>query len=337
MSAPSVSVRPLKQCDLSLPNRCIFRCRMCRIWQLNEPSEPPGTLTAKDYRKFLYEIKGITGDQFVVSIGGGEPLLSKMFFEIAGICKELGFKMYFPTNAFLIDEQMAEMICSAGISSLGISLDSLDAGTHDYLRGKPGAWDRAIRAVDILKKYSPGLSINILTVIMGPNAGGIIDLAKWVNANDNLHGIVFQAISRPANVSCGDNWQDSEEFRSLWPRDTALVNAVIEELITLRKNNQRGFKICNPVGQLETFKRYFNNPLELRMGRRCHLGRDTVRIDHCGNAMFCWEMYSLGNIKQTSLSSLLSSPAADELRNQIHNCGKNCYEFLNCFYDGEPE
>ena len=337
MSVPLVTLRPLKQCDLSLLNRCILRCRMCNIWQLNESPETPGLLTAGDYRKFLYEIRELAADPFIVSIGGGEPLLSEMLFEIAGICKELGFKTSFPTNAFLIDKNMAERIHAAGISSLGISLDSLNEETHDYLRGKDGTWKRAIQAIDILKKHSPELSINILTVIMEPNIDGIINLAKWVNANDNLNGIVFQAIYRPPNASCGDNWQDSDDYRDLWPRDIALVNAVIEELIALRANNKRGFKICNPVVQLEIFKRYFNNPLELGMGRRCHLGKDVVKIDIRGNVLFCTEMDSLGNIKQSSIRRLLNSPAADELRNRMRNCSKNCHEFLNCFYDGESE
>jgi len=326
-----------RQCDIALPNQCILKCKMCNFWQNDLAYEDPGWLGVEEYKRILSEIRDFVDDPFCVSFGGGEPLLNDKLLEAAKICRDLNFVTSFPTNAYLIDQAMAEKIAAAEISSIGISLDSLDRRTHDLLRGKDGCWEKAVSAISLLKKYRPALSVNILAVIMGVNLGGIIELARWVYAHPDLHGIVFQAIQKPFNTSSPDNWFELAEYAELWPSDRSAVNAVIDELIALRRSRDRGFKICNPVSQLEVFKLYFSNPKGFVKPRRCHLADNVIRLDSFGNVIACEQMEFLGSAKEANIRGILYSSKARKIMSSIHNCAKNCYHLVNCFYDGESK
>ena len=329
--------KPL-QCDLSLPNQCMLRCKMCNFWKNDLSSQDPYWLKLEEYKNFFYELKNFVNDPFLISFGGGEPLLyADKLLGIATICKELSFKTHFPTNAYLIDDMMAKRIANAGIFSIGISLDSFDKDTHNFLRGKQGCWERAIEAIKLLEKNCPDISINILTVIMGANLSGIIELTKWVYKHSRLHGIVFQTIQRPFNADCPDNWYEFEEYANLWPSNTNKLNSVIDELIMLRQSCKDGFKICNPIAQLELFKLYFDNPRRFVKPTRCHVGDEVIRVDSFGNVMFCDEIGFMGNIKENNIHNIWYSPGAEEIRNRIYNCTKNCYHLVNCFYDGRSK
>lgn len=327
-----------RQCDLSLPNQCMLKCKMCNFWRNDLSLEAPNWLKIEEYKKLLYELREFVDDPFLISFGGGEPLLyANKLLDIARFSKELGFRTYFPTNAYLIDDKMAKRIAETEFFSIGISLDSIDSKTHDFLRGKEGCWERVIEAIKLLKKNCPDISINILTVIMEANLNGVIDLTKWVYKDSRLHGIVFQAIQRPFNADCSDNWYESKEYAELWPRDTVKVNSIIDELIMLRRTRERAFKISNPIAQLELFKLYFSNPREFIKPARCHLGDNIIRVDSFGNIILCSEMEFIGNIKETKIHKIWHSSKADEIRARINNCAKNCYHLVNCFYDGESK
>lgn len=327
-----------KQCDLSLPNQCMLRCKMCNFWKNDLAYKDSNWLGIHDYRKLLYEIRDFVDDPFLVSFGGGEPLLyADKLLDIVRICKEIGFRTYFPTNAYLIDEEMAKRIAQAGVFSIGISLDSLDRNTHDFLRGRQGCWERAIEAIELLKRHCPEVIINVLTIIMEANFDEIIDLTKWVYNHPMLHSIVFQAIQRPFNADSPENWYEFKEYVELWPRNNDRVNSVIDELVTLRKTQERGFKISNPIVQLEIFKLYFKNPKSFVKPARCHLGDDVIRVDSFGNVMFCDEMGFIGNVKESNAYKIWYSSEAKDIRNRIYNCTKNCYHLINCFYEGKAK
>ena len=324
-----------RQCDLSISNHCMLRCKMCYFWKNDFSFDDPNLMKLEDYRKLFYELRDFVDDPFLISFGGGEPLLNPNLFDILKICKEVGFRSYFPTNAYLINKEIAKKIAEAGVFSVGISLDSIDRETHDFLRGKQGCWERIMKAIEYLEESCPDVSINILTIVMGANLEGIIDLTEWVYNHPGLHGTVFQAIQRPFNARCPENWYELEEYSYLWPQDTAKVNSVIDELIALRRTKKNGFKISNPISQLELFKLYFENPRQFIKPGRCHLGENVMRVDCFGNVILCNEMDFIGNVKEGNMQEIWHSHKTNEVRTRIYNCNKSCHHLVNCFYDGE--
>ena len=324
----------IKQCDLSISNRCMMRCKMCDIWKRNTDLHDPYRLTVDEYKKIFCELRQHANNPFSLTFGGGEPLLRTDLLDIIKIGASLGFKTHFSTNGYLIDETMAMRISDSGVSSIGISIDSLDSSIHDSLRGREGCWEKAMNAVTLLKKHcSKKTQINILTIIMSKNIEGIIDLTRWVSNNPAISGIIFQALGKPPTNNSGDNWYELEEYAELWPRDLHRLNSVIDELILLAGSREENFKIANSIAQLELFKKYFNDPANFVKPSKCHLGNEVVIIDYCGYILLCNSMDPIGNIRERPLHEIWNSAKAEEIRGKIANCDRSCYFLINYSYD----
>jgi len=84
-----------------------------------------------------------------VKITGGEPLLRPDLRVIIEGVRRLGLAVSMETNAFLLDEDLADFLTAKEVD-VSISLDGGSAEVHDSLRGLPGSFDRATRALELL-------------------------------------------------------------------------------------------------------------------------------------------------------------------------------------------
>ena len=82
----------------------------------------------------------------VILFSGGEPLLRPDFFELANYAASKGIRPTISTNGTRIDEDIAKCLKDMGVGYVGISLDGCEA-THDKFRGKPGAFQMALRGI----------------------------------------------------------------------------------------------------------------------------------------------------------------------------------------------
>ena len=82
----------------------------------------------------------------VILFSGGEPLLRPDFFELANYAAGKGIRPTISTNGTRIDEDTAKRLKDMGVGYVGISLDGCEA-THDKFRGKPGAFQMALRGI----------------------------------------------------------------------------------------------------------------------------------------------------------------------------------------------
>lgn len=91
-----------------------------------------------------------------VKITGGEPLLRADLGDIIRGVRRLGVHVSIETNGFLIDEMLANMLVEQEVD-VSISLDGGSAAVHDTLRGLPGSFERATKALRILSEtgYQP--------------------------------------------------------------------------------------------------------------------------------------------------------------------------------------
>jgi AdoMet-dependent heme synthase len=110
----------------------------------------------------------------ILVIGGGEPLWRRDIFDIVRRATERGLEVALATNGTLIDETMAERIRDAGVRRVSVSLDGVDAATHDTFRGHQGAFDAAIRAIKLIKGLGMGTEIN--TTVSRHNAHQLLDI-----------------------------------------------------------------------------------------------------------------------------------------------------------------
>ena len=132
----------------NLVRRCNLTCMHC--YSISADVDFPGELDTAEVLRVMEDLKAFGVPALILS--GGEPLLRKDIFTIAGRAKALGFYTALSTNGTLIDAPLAQRIHDTGFDYVGISLDGLGA-THDKFRRKAGAYAAslaALRASDVL-------------------------------------------------------------------------------------------------------------------------------------------------------------------------------------------
>lgn len=316
--------QPPKICSIQVVDTCFMKCKMCYNWQKPKPVKE---LSNEDWKIFFTSLKDIAPAGTPVFLTGtGEPLAREGILDLIQDAAKKGFLPQMPTNGYLIDEDMARRLSEAGLNGLGVSLDSLNAQTHDFLRGVEGTHARVMKAFEYLRKNKIGFSL--MATIMEKNLFDIIDLVKW-SAKEKIE-IRFQVISKPFGKALDDLWYKMDEWKFLWPQDTAKTIEVINELIRLKKT---GYPISNAIGHLEIFKAYFENPQKPYRLRSCNAGDFLMNLDIFGNVHPCSAIGIWGNIKETSISDLWFSEKAQGFREKIYACQIPCHHLINCFYE----
>ena len=135
---------------------CNLDCIHCRAAASKGPYE--NELTTEEILRIMREIKEVGNP--VIILTGGEPLLREDVFFIAKKAVEFGFKPVLATNGTLIDKNIAKKIKESGIARVSISLDGASAEAHDNFRQMPGAFEGAIRGIEILKEENIPFQIN---------------------------------------------------------------------------------------------------------------------------------------------------------------------------------
>jgi MoaA/NifB/PqqE/SkfB family radical SAM enzyme len=299
------------------------------MWKYTRQDEQ---LNLKDYKDFMASLREFTGEKTQIQFVGGEPLMKKGILELITYAAESGFLTTMTTNGFLIDDGTVGKIVDSGLNTLGFSLESLAEDKHDDLRGVKGVYRRLMNAIDCFATFpSDSLQLFISSIIMGVNLDDLVALAEWVNRNDRLNFIYFQAVMQPFAMPENDTWYNDQECRLLWP-DPDKACAVLEEIIELKK---RGYKINNRIGQLEAFKSYFRNPQQFIKKIRCNLGYRSFTVLPDGNIFLCLSMQPIGNIRTDRIDDAWFSKKADTVREQITHCQNNCKLMINCFFEEE--
>ncbi len=99
-----------------------------------------------------------------VCILGGEPLLMPGWFQIAQAIGSLGMDIVLITNGRLIDPAVVRQLQSLKrLDRIGVSLDGATADVHDYIRGRQGSFQSALRAIWLLR--DAGFEVGAITAV----------------------------------------------------------------------------------------------------------------------------------------------------------------------------
>lgn len=317
-------------CVIEVNHRCMLACQMCNYWQSGFDAEE---VNVRQLRDFVSSLKDFIPLPFEMNISGGEPLLKEGIMDFVEFVGSEKIRFSMVTNGYLVNKENARRLAHSGLTVLAISLDSIDARVHDVIRGRAGAHQKIMEAIGYLNQDRGRLqNIVIQTIIMQPNLEGILDLVKW--ANDKQLSLSFMAVCRPNMVPVDPQWYKKDEYGFLWPQDVKRVYAILDALIYYKS---KGYKIDNPVGQLEKFKLYFADPEKFVKETPCSLGDKIIHVNHHGDIFLCCEMDSIGNIKKDAISQAWQSSKAGQIRERIRLCKKNCAGMVNCYREGFNE
>jgi len=326
-----------KACILLLTLGCSLRCRMCQLWK-NDESDIIRPSQA-EWKNFILSLRGFAAVDFNMIFGGGEPLLfADKLIELIEFSNRNRLRTSLATSGYLIDEKLAQRLVESGLNYIALTLYSLNKETHNHLRGKTDSYEKLMHAIAYLDKFRSSLEIAIDTVIMEPNLSELLALANWVKKDRRIRSVFFQAVVQPFHSAPQDEWYEKDEFAFLWPKVLNEVNMVIDGLIKLKGplGKDTPDKINNPITQLELFKSYFRNPNEFVKKYSCNVTNGNSFIaSPDGSIKLCPYMESIGNIRDADIKDIWYSAEAQERREEIACCKKNCHHIINCWYEEE--
>ena len=303
--------------------RCQSRCITCNGWK-TPASVQEQELTIEEWKKILFNLHNWLGNyQFIIS--GGEPFIREDVFEMAEYAANLGDTVNIVTNGLALPDKLEKVLNSA-FTNITFSLNAIqDPEIHNISRGRKDAFQRTIDAIqnlNYMNKYKAGhrwKNIFLSTVVMPSNLSEIKPIAEFCKIEGI--GVSYQLMDNGDAFST--NVSSNSQIYGKDIKKTALD--AIEEMIELKN---KGYPICNSFNQLEAFKILIDTPEEIQ-NIQCMVGENNFAIDPYGNCRICFCMKPIGNLKNNLPKDLWYSKEADEVREHILNCTRNC-RLLNC-------
>lgn len=320
----------MKNFDLLLTKNCMFKCKMCYLWQ--HPEER-NELSMSEWESIIRDMVEFQGNSpALLHFGGGEPFSKNGIVSLIKLAKSASFEVKVTSNGFMINDALASEIIDSGLDHISVSLDSLQPEVHDYLRGVLGAHERVMRAIDCLsrKKTSKIPTIGINCLISAVNIDSLLPMAEWVINNEKTSGVIFQAVIQPHDTAPDNFWYEKQSFSALWPKKQEQLDRVLDKLIELKRKGHE--KISNTITQLEVFKLYFRNPQELIKKVRCPVDEDSVLINWQGQVFLCGLLEQIGDVHEANLKNILTSPSVQIRSEEMKKCKKNCNNKINCYF-----
>ena len=145
--------------DLNYNNACNLRCEYCFT------NSPRGDHLKEELPVDLIADIANQADElgiFEFDLQGGELLLKPdKLFEVLEAIQPERFYLYLTTNGYFLDETMAKRLAKAKVGRVSVSIDSLDEQVHDKIRGRRGAWKRAMEALKHVRNAGMDPYLNI--------------------------------------------------------------------------------------------------------------------------------------------------------------------------------
>jgi len=296
---------------------CNLDCIHCHT---SRGTRSPDELTTEEAKCLLDQLADVSEFR-MMAFTGGEPLVREDLFELLAYSQSLGFTNTMATNATLIDDAVAQRLRRYGLAIAAVSLDGFEADTHDYVRGQPGAFERALRGMRALREAGILLHVNITAM-----AYNIDQLEPLMALVDDLGtGIVLMYQLVP--VGRGRNVEQA-----------TLDLGANERLIRFMAKAQRATRaIMEPVAGPQYWAFLLQEagirggPL-LRLAELlfhgCSAGRGFVYIKPDGDVWPCpFVEVSCGNVREIPFTTIWeASPVLEELRNRETRLKGRCGE-----------
>lgn len=158
--------------DVELHKRCNLNCVVCsrgrRGAELNEESKR-SELPLSKWLSIVSDAAALGVRVWNVE-GANEPLAHPMTFRILTEVKKAGMYGTMTTNGTLWTEKQARELVAMGWDRLHVSIDGVDAETHDRCRGVKGSFEKAMGFIGQLNRCKKELGtewpmLNINTVV----------------------------------------------------------------------------------------------------------------------------------------------------------------------------
>ena len=282
---------------LLLVNRgCNLTCAFCDLW------DRPDRVRRARLQPVLDDAVAIGTKVLVIT--GGEPLMHKELWGIVADGKARGLSVNITTNGTLVDRHW-DAIVASGVDSLSFSLDGL-APTHDRLRGKVGAFDQTLAALE--RTLEHGIAASVYFTATRDNVDEL--LAVWTLARSRGARFDFWPVNDAPDLA-----MDTPAARAAWNRAVAAIAAVDPD-------------VASKAPYLRAGTGYHDGQV---VPVRCLGLVDQFGVKYTGEFLPCcvWggDGLALGNVFETPLRELWSAPDVQRFRESMFHegCTAGCY------------
>lgn len=210
----SINKRPFGG-GFELTPYCNLSCRMCYV---------------KDLRLGLKVLSGaqwleigrqaVEAGVFGVVLTGGEPMLHPDFKMIYTGLRNMGLILTINTNGTMIDEAMADFLAENMPRRVNISLYGADRACYEELCGVPDAFDKTIRAIELLQARNVPVKINITpNTINFKQIPQIFELCRKYGLYKEMTPYLFEPIRRSET--------ERQQYR-VSPQQMAMIRALVK-------------------------------------------------------------------------------------------------------------
>jgi len=270
---------------------------MCNYWKKTPESLVEPSL--EDFR--IGSIKLSSLGSIFVSLAGGEPLLRRDIVDVVDIVSRHHLT-FITTNGYLLDRHMAQELFRAGLWGVSVSIDYADPARHDDTRGVPGAFDRAVAALEYLveARLSRNQRVNLMITLMEDNLGeveSLLELAARLDVNVMVQPYSSEKTGDPLRMPPAGSGRKLVELRRRYPN--FLSNQVF----------------------LEKFDRFIAGGVP-----NCRAGKSFFNIDTYMNVAICVEDRTrpVANLRTSSAHQILRALRRRARDNKCKSCWYNC-------------
>lgn len=210
---------PLSQLFWECTLRCNLHCRHCGsdCRTVAQTPDMPG----EDFMRVLDSVAArMNPDSVFVVISGGEPLVRDDLEYWGRQIYDKGFPWGIVTNGLLLTPARYKALMQAGMHSLTLSLDGLEAN-HNWMRGNPLSFKRVSDALDLLVK-DPDIIFDVVTCATERNFDELPRVKQFLIDKGVRHWRVFDVFPMGRAAENPEMLLSNEHFRQLMDfiRDT---------------------------------------------------------------------------------------------------------------------
>lgn len=166
---------------------CDLLCKHCRACA--QPNRHPRELTPDQSRMLIEQFAAFPKPPVLV-FTGGDPMKRPDIFDLVRHAVNAGLQTAMtPSATPLVTEEAVRRLQEAGLSRLALSLDGVDARTHDLFRGVEGSYKRTMEILAAARAI--GLPIQVNTTITRRNVDQVDAMAEMLAGLDIVLWSVF--------------------------------------------------------------------------------------------------------------------------------------------------
>ena len=294
-------------CAWQVTYRCNFRCNFCHYWA--DPMGDRAEMTVEQFQAGSEKLARLGA--LLVSLAGGEPLIRPDIVDVARAVGEYHF-VFITTNGWFVTRELAEELFGAGIWGVSISIDYADPQRHDRKRGTPGAFARAVAALEHFSRARryPWQRVNWMSVLLEDNIDQIEPMIELAAAHRAYFMIQPYCVQKTGS-----------------PRFLHRGQPVSRYLLELRRRHPNF--LSNPYF-LARFDHALNGGVP-----GCRAGRAFFNIDSTGDVAVCVENRArpVANLFRDTAGEIVRRLRTDQTPRSCAACWYNCRGEIESLYD----